>query len=240
MEYIHIRGLKKSHSFLCPGFLHGRDSWPQSRGESVTFCCVSQNHRTVRVGRDLWSSASKPPKAVCYSSGTGMCPIGFEYLQRRRPPHLSMQLCQDSVPSRERSSSLYWCGTSHVAVGAHCPLSCHWTLDPNPIHLSPTLQIPWAASGMFSVVDNFILIYQPEPLRMSPQWRGHPYCAEFAIIAWGLRVPHPFWELAQAVLTCYAAGTVSIHHRQQPMVTACRQALGRLALVPFHSLGDTS
>lgn len=165
MEYIHIWGLKKSHSFLCPGLLQEGDSWPQSRRGRVTFYRISQNHRTVRV----WSSTSNPPKKQFITAvAQERVPLGLGISREEEPPLLWTAVpgfC--SLMRKESFLMLVWNFPRCSLCKLPLVLSLDLRAQPHPLVSCP-LDTMSSIFGMFSVVDGFILIYQPEPVRTSP------------------------------------------------------------------------
>lgn len=86
---------------------------------------LSQNHRTVGVGSDLWRSCSPTPllKQFPTAGCRGSIQVGLDTSKEESPTSLGS--CTKAVPlPRERSCSLWSDEASWVPVCAWCPLSC--------------------------------------------------------------------------------------------------------------------
>jgi len=105
---------------------------------------ITQNHRMVGVGRDLWGSSSPTPlpkQGHPKQVAQDLVQAGFKYLQRRihLPPWATCSRAPS--PSEWRSSSSCSDGTSCASVCAHCPLCCLWAqlkrVWPHPLDTHP-------------------------------------------------------------------------------------------------------
>lgn len=91
-------------------------------------CLISQNHRALEAGRDLWRSPDPSPmfkqyhlRPVAY-----VYPDGFWLSPRRETPQSTWAICASAQSSlQENSISWFSDGTSCVSVCGHCLWCCH-------------------------------------------------------------------------------------------------------------------
>ena len=101
----------------------------------------SQNHRMIRVGKDLCGSSSPtllPKQGHLQQAAQDHIHVGLEYLQLKENPQPPWSAYSSaSSPSEGRSSSSCSDGTYYASVCAHCLLSCCWAplkrVRPHPL-----------------------------------------------------------------------------------------------------------